>query len=293
MGNVFFGGGKVGMEKPSNLPSIGTALNDMEWAKVRAISDEGLAANYFAVGDTKTITINGKVGLPSYSSKLTISNLSIDAFIIGIDHNSDVEGANRIHFQIGKIGGNDVALIGTEYGQANNTTGTFIIGPSGDNGPSNAGGWEECQMRTIMLGNSATPTSPPSNSFMAALPSDLRAVMKSVDKYTNNAGNYSNSEAGISATTDYLFLLAEFEVLGKRSYASAAEQNHQKQYEYYAAGNSKVKYAHNATSTSCRWWIRSPYASNSDGFCCIAENGTNTSQNYSYWSYGLCPAFCV
>ena len=49
-------------------------------------------------------------------------------------------------------------------------------------------GWNGSYMRKTLLGNSGTPSSPPANSMLAALPSDLRAVMKSVTKYSDNTG---------------------------------------------------------------------------------------------------------
>ena len=54
----------------------------------------------------------------------------------------------------------------------------------------------------------------------------------------------------MTSTTDYLPLLAEFEIHGARTYANSAEQNYQQQYAYYQAGNSKVHYKHNATGTA-------------------------------------------
>ena len=87
-----------------------TSLNDNTWATIKEVSDAGQGENYWSVGDTKRITINGKVG------NFTFSNLAIDAFIIGFNHNSSREGTNRIHFQIGKIGGKDVCLC--EIGRA-------------------------------------------------------------------------------------------------------------------------------------------------------------------------------
>lgn len=79
---------------------------------------------------------------------------------------------------------------------------------------TNSGGWNGSYGRNTLLGNSGTPTSPPANSFMAALPADLRAVMKPVTKYTDNSGVGSNTSGAVTATTDYLFFLAEFEVQG-------------------------------------------------------------------------------
>jgi len=86
------------------------SLNSTTWADISAVADAGLASDYWAVGDTKTIVLNGQVG------NCTFSNLSIDAFILGFDHNSDKEGTNRIDFQIGKIGGKDVALCDSVHG---------------------------------------------------------------------------------------------------------------------------------------------------------------------------------
>ena len=89
---------------------------------------------------------------------------------------------------------------------------------------------------------------------MAALPADLRAVMKPITKYTDAVGNASNVAANVKTSVDYLPLLAEFEIFGTRSYANQYEQNSQLQYDYYKAGNSKVKYRHSATGSTAVWW---------------------------------------
>ena len=94
---------------------------------------------------------------------------------------------------------------------------------------------------------------------MAALPSDLRAVMKPITKYTDNVAGGTNNASNISATIDYLPLLAEFEIFGKRTYANSYEKNYQAQYAYYANGNSKVKYKNSDATAAAAWWSRSPY----------------------------------
>ena len=127
---------------------------------------------------------------------------------------------------------------------------------------------------------------------MAALPSDLRAAMKSVTKYTDNTGGGSNTASYVKATTDYLFLLAEYEVHGTRSYANSAEQNSQAQYDYFKAGNSKVAHKHSATGTAAIWWLRSPCCTNGYAFCHVHTDGT-ASINYAYYSRALVPGFTV
>ena len=243
-----------------------TTLNDNAWSTIKQASDGGNAANYWAVGDTKTITINGKVG------NFTFSNLSVQAFILGFNHNSAKEGNNRIHFQIGKISGKMVGLCDSKY---NNQGGTGYFNMNTTN--TNVGGWKDSYMRKTLLGNSNTPTSPLANSLMAALPSDLRSNMKSVSKYTDNVGNATGHVAGnVTATTDYLFLLSNFEVQGSDGYANNTEKNSQKQYDYYKAGNSKIAYNHSSTSSAVWWWLRSPNYNNTDLFCLVNTDGTYT-----------------
>ena len=259
-----------------------TSLNDNTWATIKEVSDAGQGENYWSVGDTKRITINGKVG------NFTFSNLAIDAFIIGFNHNSSREGTNRIHFQIGKIGGKDVCLCDSQYGSGQSGNGYFNMNPNN----SNSGGWNGSYMRKTLLGNSGTPSSPPANSMLAALPSDLRAVMKSVTKYSDNTGGSPDNASYVTSTTDYLFLLAEFEYHGARSYANSAEKNFQLQYSYYKAGNSKVKYKHGETGTAAIHWCRSVYVGNTASFCLVNTNGGANGTNANY-SWGAAPGFTV
>ena len=259
-----------------------TSLNDNTWATIKEVSDAGQGENYWSVGDTKRITINGKVG------NFTFSNLAIDAFIIGFNHNSSREGTNRIHFQIGKIGGKDVCLCDSQYGSGQSGNGYFNMNPNN----SNSGGWNGSYMRKTLLGNSGTPSSPPANSMLAALPSDLRAVMKSVTKYSDNTGGSPDNASYVTSTTDYLFLLAEFEYHGARSYANSAEKNFQLQYSYYKAGNSKVKYKHGETGTAAYHWCRSVYVGYTNTFCRV-NTGGSASGDDAYYSWGAAPGFAV
>ena len=258
-------------------------LNSNTWAAIKAASDAGDAANVWSVGDTKNIRLNGAVG------NFTFSNLSIDAFILGFNHNSSKEGGKRIHFAIGKISGNMVALCDNQYNSNQNNNGYFNMNPNN----SNSGGWKNSYMRTTLLGNSGTPTSPRSGSLMAALPSDLRAVMKSVTKYTDNVGNDTGHTASnVTATTDYLWLMSEYEVQGGQSYANSYEKNSQAQYEYFKAGNSKIAYRHSSTGSAVWWWLRSPYYNRSNIFCYV-HTGGGTNNSGAYYSAGVLPGFAA
>lgn len=264
------------------LPVSGNELNTYTWAQIKQVSDAGLASTYWNVGDAKQIKVNGTV-------KSTAINMDVWAFILGFNHNSAKEGTNRIHFQIGKVSktGNQICFVDAQYA---NWNGTFTMNGSTSGNSTNAGGWNGCTMRTTVLNQN--PTSPAANSFMAALPSDLRAVMKSVTKYSDNTGGSSNAASAITATTDYLFLLSEFEVQGARTYASQYEQNSQLQYDYYKAGNTKVFNKHNATTTTAGWWLRSVGAGGTTHFCGV-DTGGSPDGSGSGFSIGVAPAFCV
>lgn len=256
------------------LSFVAAELNTNSWEMIKAVSDAGQGANYWSVGDTKDVTLSG-----TWQS-LNVSNVTVKAFIIGFDHNSAVEGEHRIHFLMGKIGTAMVAFCDAYYN--NRTAGACFTMNTTD---TNSGGWEASRMRKTVLGNSNTPDVPLEGSLIAVLPEDLLAVMKPVTKWTQNSSI-------LSATTDYTFLMAEFEIFGARTYANSAEQSKQAQYDYFKAGNPKVFYKHSATTTAVYAWLRSPYASGGSYFCFVSTSGTATNTNASY-SLGVAPGFCA
>lgn len=263
------------------LSFVSSTLNSNEWDVISSVSDAGEGANYWSVGDRKAVVLNGTVG------NLSLSSVTTYAFIIGFNHNSSVEGSGRIHFQLGKTalsGGADVALCDSKYNSSVSATGYFSMNSSN----TNSGGWSSSQMRTNICGTSLTSYS---GTIIAVIPAALRAVLKSVTKYTNNTGN-STAASAVTATTDYFFLLSEYEVFGSCTYANTNEASKQKQYDYYSAGNSKIKYNHSSTSTAVFWWLRSPRASYSNRFVNVHTDGT-VANNHAYYSNGFAPGFCV
>ena len=144
-------------------------------------------------------------------------------------------------------------------------------------------------MRTNICGTSLSSYS---GTIIAVIPAALRAVLKSVTKYTDNTGGGSTAASAVTATTDYFFLLSEYEVFGSISYANSNESSKQAQYAYYSAGNRKIKYKHDGTSTAASWWLRSPDASYSLSFVRVHADGTVNYTN-AHFSLGFAPGFCV
>lgn len=90
---------------------------------------------------------------------------------------------------------------------------------------------------------------------MSALPEDLRNYMRPLIVYTDNAGYIEGQNfRKVSASIDYLPLLAEYEVFGRNYYADSSEGLHQKQYEYFTPeADSRIKYQANNTSSASNY----------------------------------------
>lgn len=282
-------------------------LNSNSWETISEISAAGTARNYWAVGDCKAVKLAGTMGTLELDTTLWV-------YILGFDHNKDVEGSG-IQFGGFKTNsgssGINVSLVDSKY-NSSATYGTKYFNMN--HWYYNYGGWARCDMRYDILGSTdvapqgygtapssgqvgyapseACATNPVSGTLMSCLPAELRAVMKPITKYTDNVGGGTNVETNVSTMQDYLPLLAEFEIFGARTYANSYEQNHQAQYEYYSAGNSKIKKRHDSTGTSAIWWERSPYYSNNRYFCRVYTNG-GADYTFANFSYGVAPAFMV
>ena len=253
---------------------VDATLDNNDWETIKQVADASAGESYWAVGDTKQITINGKV-----SDGLTLSNYSTYVYIIGFDHNSSVEGTGIAFqgFKTAQTGGTDVALCDSGYKSGRSSGQWFNM----NNNNKTSGGWNGCNMR-----NNTLPV------VKAALPTELTSVIKTTSIYTDNTGGGSDVAAYVTVTQDDLYLLAEFEIFGARKGANTAEQNYQKQYAYYVAGNSKIKYKHDSTATVALWWERSVVATATNLFCSASVDGDANNYWVAY-SSGLSPAFKV
>lgn len=273
---------------------VSSVLNENDWSVIKSVADASQGANYWAVGDRKAVTVNGTVGTQAINGTYYV-------YILGFDHNSSREGTGITFgtFKTALSGGTDICLVDSHYNDY--STGGQKWFNMNHSSNTNSGGWKGCDLRYDVLGSTnsnnndagtTTATSPVSGTLMAALPSDLRAVMKPMNIYTDNTGGGSNTASYVTKSVDYLPLLAEYEIFGTRSYANSAEQNYQAQYQYYKNGNSKVKYRHSSTSSTAYWWERSPDCNYSNYFCGVGTSG-GAGNNGARFSFGLAPAFRV
>lgn len=249
-------------------------LNDNEWAMIKQVADASQGPNYWAVGDRKSVVLNGSVGYGDTAR--TFSNQTYWVYIIGFDHNSDKEGIGIAFqgFKTAQTGGIDIAVVGTNYSSIDS-------GMIMNSKATNSGGWNGSWAHTTCMGQ-----------WKNCFPSDLQAVIRTTTLYTDNTGNKSTSASAVTANSNEVYYLAEYEVFGSNTCANTNEPAQQAQYAYYAAGNSKVKYRSDNTSTTAYWWLRSPYRINSLNFCSVYIDGS-AAYGGAIKSIGSAPCFKV
>mgnify|MGYP001629210472 FL=1 len=184
------------------------------------------------------------------SKTMTINGASYQVDIIGKNHDTYTAGGKApLTFQLHDCYADTKAM------NSSNT---------------NSGGWTSCAMRSTHL-----------PAILALMPTEIQNGIREVNKLTS-AGSQS---ATINTTADKLFLLSEVEIFGSTTYSEAGEGT---QYDYYKAGNSKVK---KRNGSAAIWWERSPSGSNSAYFCFVSSNG-NANCYIASLAYGVAFGFC-
>ena len=184
------------------------------------------------------------------SKVMTIGGTNYQIDIIGKNHDTYTAGGTApLTFQMHDC-------YGTKYQMNSSNT--------------NSGGWTSCAMRSTHL-----------PAILALMPSEVQAGIREVNKLTS-AGEQSPT---INTTADKLFLLSEIEIFGSVSYSKSGEGT---QYDYYKAGNSRVK---NKGGSAFSWWERSPGGSVSTSFCIIYGHGGGNDAS-AIASSGVAFGFC-
>lgn len=217
----------------------------------------------FTIGDNLNdtdwadIDICGRLGMAQQffkvgdSKTVNIGGTNYEVQIIGFNHDDKVSGGKAAYsFQLVDC------LNQTQQMNTSNT---------------NTGGWNGSAMRGRM------------STYKSQLPAALRNVIKTVKKKSGTGGG---SSSGTQQTNDDLFLLSEIEIFGTTTYSVAGEGT---QYEWYKAGNSRIKKVNGSASN---WWERSPGSGNTNGFCRVNSSG-NAGNGNADNSHGVSFGFCV
>mgnify|MGYP001862923414 CR=1 FL=1 len=201
----------------SFVPLYDTVFSNNSWSDIQKATQTGLASSYWEVGDSKAVILNGGV------DGLNFNNETYYVYILGFDHNSIYEGRNTLHLAFGKTNsGVQIAFKGFPMNTA-----------------VAANSWESSSMRIDLCSR-----------FLELLPEDLRSVITPAKKYTQNNGE-------VTMTSDAIWLLSSYEVMGQIGAANAGEANCQQQYAYYENGNSRIRNGHIENQQAISWWLRS------------------------------------
>lgn len=283
----------IAVEIPAPAPT--KTLEESTWAEIaQASANKSWNAMGWKVGDSKTITLNGTVGT------LALNNYQCKVYIIGFDHNAEKEGQGISFGMLEGVDGKQLCLV-DQYFNTSPSNPSEVMAFTMNEKDTNAGGWKAARMRKTILGSTdvengdATPdaiANPGANTLMAALPADLRTVLKPITKYTNNVG-ISTDASAVSPSIDYLPLMAELEVFGVQTEANPNEQTYQAQYEYYKSGKSKIKNKQNDVAVAANWWLRSPNSSGFMGGFCMVDTDGMVYIMKPRKSFGVAPAFLV
>ena len=248
---------------------LGTKLEDFTWEQISKISKLGKGQNYWSVGDTKSVLVNGTIDNLSFGQQDFSINQTLYVYILGFDHNKAYEGPGITFGTFKTEDGTDVALVSDAYGSTTATNDVFSQG---------GGYWPDCNIRNHLC-----------SEFYFLLPEELRNVITICPKYTwmSNVGDY------IVKTTDVCFALSAFEVTGvSHVQTDELSSEYQEQYQYYKDGNSYIKYKYNNTSVAAAWFGRDAY-DNPNNTLVFGVNGKFGNGGDTYSSYGFAPAFKV
>lgn len=127
-------------------------------------------------------------------------------------------------------------------------------------------------------------------SIYNALPSDLKAVIKTAYKWYGTGNNTTNGKW----SGHKLWLPLTFEMFGESSYSPAAERTtgNARQYPIFTDNASRIKKMNNGGGSAQWYWLASPYATNAASFCGVYGDGSSTSSVASD-SHGVCFGLCV
>lgn len=130
------------------------------------------------------------------------------------------------------------------------------------------------------------------NTLYSQLPSDLRSVIKTVNKVTSVGGEVENEWTPVELVTDQLkvFLLSEEEVSGNTNAGSAPGQGYQ--YPKFVNVSDRIKKPSGVITPRISWGLRSPYIHNNYGFITVTRDGSINRSDASNERYVVF-AFCI
>lgn len=185
---------------------------------------------------------------------VVIGGETLHVVIVGFNHDAKSDGSGNA---------------GITFGLKNLTASKRAM--NGTN--TNAGGFIETEMYSWL------------NSSVSNFPTDLKSVIKPVDKRTSIGGK----SKAVNENSMKVFLFSEVEVLGTTENSVAGEGS---QYPYFATAANRKKYLANGSGAISIWSLRSPRPENETHFAGVSTGGASGYIRADE-QQGVCFGFCV
>ncbi len=244
-----------------NIP-LQPVFGDNSWVMIRQAFRNGLAATLWAVGDQKEVTLGD-----GNTYHIRIADMQSGRYNL-----TDGSGTTKGVLEF-------VECLPT----------SFVINSSqvtdSDVTAYTAGGWAMCKMKNTTL----------DVTVWGWLPDDMKNAISEI-----TLNEYSYSAPSPRESANKLFLPAETEIFMSRHNSGEGSQTgciKYDRFDYYASATTddalplRQKYKLGQTSTTY-WWLRSPGAGSSNGFCIVATSGTYNN-GITYFSNGVAPCFAI
>ena len=230
-------------------------------------------ADYWAVGDTRSVSLSAMsaTGVGESHRAQTVQ------FVIGDFNHDDLATPINGHTKaavtlLQKDCLMDASNASNPVNGSSNTENGYM-----NSSNTNNGGWKNCARRTWC-----------NNVYFNALPSTWQSIVKTVNKKSGTGGG---SSSGTEITADKIFLAAEIEIFGSRTYSVDGEGT---QYQYYknATANRYKKPKWNSSNVSNIYCERSPRSGDTSRFCYVSGGGYANYDGADF-ARGVAPCLCI
>ena len=247
-------------EECNNTVPDSISFAEDSWETIHTIVEMGLASDFYNVGDTKEVAIDGYTNGSESTFTVRIAN---------IETPSECETGGFSQTACGFV----VEFV--------DIIATIAINSS----ESNANGWPASEIYSFV-----------NNTIYNSLPTELKNII--IDTYSVSGHGSSNSYNFTS--TDKLYLFSTKEVWGKdgesNTISGDSAEYETRQLDYYKNKETTTdNYSgaiKNYQDEAYIWWLRTAQSSGFRNFYCVGSLGS-WSLGYPYYTYGLAPAFRI
>lgn len=241
--------------------TVEMGLEAFTWEEIADMTAAGTLLDFASIGDAKTVKLKTKLPIINMEGESVVEyddsdDYAVKMILIGVDHNSGVEGRRRAHFMLGRMGSKRDIVFPCNMPVFDTSSNTY--------------GWRNSNLNLQL-------NTPYSGVYYADIfPSDFLAVITPCLKWTDNMGGGVNNSHSVTPTLDYVTIPSEYEVFGTSSYANSEESKHQERYAYFTEGGATKRERTDNTSSN-GWALRSVNSSSSTQVAAVGSNGALTS----------------